>query len=47
MEETEGAYLEPAEVAEAVRYILERPDGVVIPEMVLRPQLHRIHRKQK
>lgn len=47
VEETEGAYLEPAEVAEAVRYILERPDGVVIPEMVLRPQLHRIHRKQK
>ncbi|MCR5210351.1 MAG: SDR family oxidoreductase [Lachnospiraceae bacterium] len=46
VEDTEGAYLEPDEVAEAVRYILERPEGVVIPEMVLRPQLHRIRRKK-
>lgn len=39
------ASLDPKEVAEAVKYILERPDGVVIPQIVLRPQLHRIKKK--
>jgi NADP-dependent 3-hydroxy acid dehydrogenase YdfG len=39
------ASLDPAEVAETVKYILERPEGVVIPQIVLRPQLHRIKKK--
>ncbi|MCR5769816.1 MAG: SDR family oxidoreductase [Butyrivibrio sp.] len=39
------AGLDPKEVAEAVKYILERPYGVAIPQMVIRPQLHRIKRK--
>ncbi|WP_026506193.1 SDR family NAD(P)-dependent oxidoreductase [Butyrivibrio sp. NC3005] len=41
------AYLEPGEVAKAVEYIVERPEGVDITQMVLRPQFHRIKRKKR
>ena len=44
-DDTAKASLDPKEVAETVKYILERPDGVVIPQIVLRPQLHRIKKK--
>lgn len=40
------AYLTPQEVAEAVRYVLEQRDGMVVTELSLRPQLHRIRRKR-
>lgn len=40
------AYLLPGEVAEAVEYVLDRREGMVVSEMTLRPQLHRIKRKQ-
>lgn len=40
-----GSFLEPSEVAEAVRYVLEQRDGLVVPDITLRPQLHRITRK--
>lgn len=43
--EEEGACLEPSEVAEAVRYVLGQRDGLVVPDITLRPQLHRIARK--
>lgn len=43
--EEEGSVLEPSEVAEAVRYVLEQRDGLVVPDITLRPQLHRIARK--
>ncbi|MEE3420417.1 MAG: SDR family oxidoreductase [Lachnospiraceae bacterium] len=42
-----GCALDPADVADAVRYCLKRPDGVVVPEIVLRPQYHRIERKKR
>ena len=42
---TSEAGLDPIEVAEAVKYILDRPDGVTIPQIVIRPQLHRIKKK--
>lgn len=44
-DEEEMAYLLPGEVAEAVAYVLERREGLVVSEMTLRPQLHRIKRK--
>ena len=37
--------LDPAEVAEAVRYALTARPGLVVHEIVLRPQLHRIKRR--
>lgn len=40
-----GSFLEPSEVAEAVRYVLGQRDGLVVPDITLRPQLHRISRK--
>ena len=41
----EESFLDPAEVAEAVRYVLGQRDGLVVPDITLRPQLHRILRK--
>ena len=41
----EGAHLLPETVAEAVLYVLSQPDGVVVPEIMLRPQLRRIRKK--
>ncbi len=43
-EETESR-LDPAEVAEALRYALSARPGLVVHELVLRPQLHRIKRQ--
>lgn len=40
------SYLEPEEVADMVRYILSLRDGMTVPEIIIRPQLHRIRRKQ-
>lgn len=40
-----NAFLEPDEVAEAVMYALHQRDGMVISEIVLKPQLHRIKKK--
>lgn len=41
------AYLEPAEVAQAVAFILTQREGLVVSEITLRPQLHRIRRKKQ
>lgn len=43
--EEQESYLTPEEVAEAVEYVLDQREGIVIPELVLRPQLHRIRKK--
>ena len=43
--EEEGSFLESSQVAEAVRYVLGQKDGLVVPDITLRPQLHRIARK--
>ncbi len=43
--EEEGSYLKAEEVADAVAYILDRRDGMVVTELTLRPQLHRIRKK--
>lgn len=40
------SYLEPQEVADIVRCILSFRDGMTVPEITIRPQLHRIKRKQ-
>lgn len=39
------AYLEPKEVAEAVEYVINAREGMVISDITLKPQLHRIKRK--
>lgn len=41
----EDSYLLPEEIAETVRDILQMRKGVVVTEITLRPQLHRIRRK--
>lgn len=43
--EEEESFLKPSEVAEAVRYVLEQRDGLVVGDITLRPRLHRIVRK--
>lgn len=44
--EEEASYLFPEEVAEAVEFILSQRDGVVVSEITLRPQIHRIRKKK-
>lgn len=39
------AHLEPADVADAVEYALTAREGTCVPEIILRPQLHRIMKK--
>ena len=39
------SYLMPQEVAKAVEYVLSQRDGLVISDITLKPQLHRIGRK--
>ena len=39
------SYLLPDEVVKAVAYVLDQREGMVVPEITLRPQLHRIARK--
>ncbi len=39
------AYLEPGEVAEAVLWALEKREGLVVSDITLKPQLHRIRKE--
>lgn len=43
--EEPGSYLLPADMVQAVRYVLNQREGVNIPQIVLRPSLNRIVRK--
>lgn len=38
------SYLLPEEVADAVEYVLAQRDGLVVTELTLRPQIHRVKR---
>ena len=40
------AHLSPKEVADTVRYVIGQRDGLVITDITLRPQLHRISKKR-
>jgi len=40
------AHLIPEDVADAVEYALSRRDGVCVPEIIVRPQVHRIKKKK-
>lgn len=42
--EEAASYLEPEEVADAVAYMLNQRDGMVVSDMILRPQIHRIRK---
>lgn len=44
-DDEEKACLVPAEVAKAVEYILSQRDGMVVSEITLQPQLHRIKKR--
>jgi short-subunit dehydrogenase len=44
--EEEESYLQPQEVAAGVEYVLNQREGMVVTEITLRPQLHRIKRKK-
>ena len=46
-DEQPEAHLEPEDVADAVEYALSVREGTCVPEIVLRPQIHRIKRKNK
>ena len=39
------SYLMPQEVAKAVEFVLSQRDGLVISDITLKPQIHRIGRK--
>lgn len=41
----DNCYLNASEVADAVRYVLNQRDGLVVPDITLRPQFHRIAKK--
>lgn len=43
--EDEMSYLNPQEVADAVKYIVSAREGLAVTEIALRPQFHRIRRK--
>lgn len=45
--EEEEARLLPEEVAQAVEFVLDQREGMVVSEIVLKPQLHRIKRKRQ
>lgn len=45
--EEEKAYLLPQEVADAVEYVLSQREGLVVTDITLKPQLHRIRRKER
>ena len=42
----EESYLLPEEVADAVEFIVTRRDGMVVTDIALKPQLHRIKKKK-
>ena len=46
-DEHHEAHLEPEDVADAVEYALSVREGTCVPEIVLRPQIHRIKKKNK
>ena len=43
--EEEASYLLPEEVADAVAFVLSQREGMVVTDITLRPQLHRIRKK--
>lgn len=43
----EGCALLSTEAAQAVRYVLTQREGVVVPDITIRPQYHRLVRKDK
>lgn len=45
--EEEASYLLPEEVADAVGFALSQRDGIVVSDIALKPQLHRIRRVTK
>jgi NADP-dependent 3-hydroxy acid dehydrogenase YdfG len=45
VDQNEAARLQPVEVADAVIYVLEQREGLVMTDITIRPQLHRIARK--
>lgn len=45
--DAEGCALYGAEVADAVRYVLSQREGVVVSDITIRPQYHRIMRKER
>ena len=45
MDENEAARIQPNEVADAVLYVLGQREGLVMTDITIRPQLHRIARK--
>ena len=45
VDENEAARLQPNEVADEVLYVLEQREGLVMADITIRPQLHRIARK--
>ena len=44
-DENEAARIQPNEVADAVLYVLGQREGLVMTDITIRPQLHRIARK--
>lgn len=45
--DADGCALTSHEVADAVRFVLSQRDGVVVPDITIRPQYHRIARKER
>lgn len=45
-ESVEGAYINPEQVADAVKYVIKSRSNMCVTEISLRPQYNRIHRKQ-
>ena len=45
VDENEAARIQPNEVADAVLYVLGQREGLVMTDITIRPQLHRIARK--
>lgn len=45
--EEAASYLLPEEIADAVEFVLSQREGMVVSDLTLKPQLHRIRRKQK
>ena len=43
--EEELARILPEEVAQAVEFAISQREGLVVSDLTLKPQLHRIHRK--
>ena len=44
-DEIDSARIQPNEVADAVLYVLGQREGLVMTDITIRPQLHRIARK--